>query len=79
MTADNALAADAAPARTTVPTKCPYCGFAEISMQVVAWGVFKDGELQTLDHTEAVSFLPEVTAVCAADNCGKEFLWRQFT
>jgi hypothetical protein len=57
---------------------CPYCGYTEISMQIVAFGIFQSGEFQTLELGENICFLPEATAVCLSKSCGGEFLWRQF-
>jgi len=69
---------DRVTARRQAPVRCPYCGYKEISMQIVAWGIFQNGEFQVVELGENISFLPEATAVCLSKSCGGEFLWKQF-
>ncbi len=59
------------------PAKCPKCGCPTVNMQVIAWGMFRDGKFETFEVGEHVSPLDDAVAVCDNEDCGHEWLWEQ--
>lgn len=55
------------------PAKCPKCGCPTLSMQVIAWAIFRDGKFETLEVGEEVEPIDDTIAVCGNEKCGHDW------
>ena len=58
----------------SAPTKCPTCGCPTLSMQVIAWGLFRDGVFEAVNTDLGVEPLEDAMIVCDNEDCGKEWV-----
>jgi hypothetical protein len=56
------------------PTKCPICGCPTLSMQVIAWGVYRDGVFEGIDAVLGIERLADGMIVCDNEDCGREWV-----